>query len=440
MTRYTIIGLGVAGIAAAETLRKLDRSAEIIMIGDDPHGFYSRPGLAYYLTDEIPEKQLYVYSQKDWKELKICYIKGRAINLNPQNHQIEIRNANPLIYDRLLLATGATAVPLNIPGWNLKGVVKLDNFDDARSILSQARRGKTAVVVGGGIISLELVEGLAARGVKVHYFLRGDRYWSNVLDKAESRIIENRLIHEGISLHYQTEIAEILGRGGKITGVRTNKGTTIRCAILATGIGVKPRMELARAAGLATERGILVNEYLQTSDPDIFAAGDVAQVFNPLTGNSVIDNLWTPGREQGKAAALNMAGKRQVYQRAVAVNVLRLAGVMLTIIGAVGSGRDDDLVSVARGSSETWLQLPNTIAMESGNELSHLRLMIGERTLLGALVLGEQKLSLPLQEMIASQTDISLIRTHLLQPGASLGQIVMDFWSSIKNKEMRIAA
>ena len=133
-----------------------------------------------------------------------------------------------------------------------------------------------------------------------------------------------------------------------------------------------------------------------------------------------------------------MAGQKQPYYRSVAVNVLRLAEVMITIIGAVGSGRDDDLVSMARGSSETWLQLPNTIAMENGNELGHLRLMVGERTLLGALVMGDQKLSLPLQEMVARQTDITPIRSKLLQSGDTLGQIIMDFWTTIRVEEKMV--
>ena len=113
---------------------------------------------------------------------------------------------------------------------------------------------------------------------------------------------------------------------------------------------------------------------------------------------------------------------------------MRLAGIMLTIIGSIGSGRNDDLVSVARGSSETWLQLPNSIAMESGNEFNHVRLMVGERTLLGALVLGEQKLSIPLQQLVAKQTDITPIRNQLLNPGAALGQILMDFWSGTRER------
>ncbi len=431
VTRYVIVGTGVAGMAAIETLRRVDRSAEVVVISEDPHGFYSRPGLAYFLSDEVPPKRLALYSRQDWKALNIHFVQGRAFRINPENRKILVGRAEPVSYDRLLLATGSTAVPLNMPGADARGVVKLDTFEDVRQILSLVRHTRSAVVVGGGIIALELVEGLAARGVKVHYFMRGDRYWSNVLDEAESRIIEHRLVHDGISVHFRTEIAEILQHAGKVKGVKTTDGEVIRCGIVGVGIGVKPRMELAQAAGLKTERGILVDEYLQTSDSNIFAAGDAAQAFDPLTRTSVVDTLWTPARKQGTTAALNMAGKKQAYLRGIAVNVLRLAGIMISIIGAVGSGRDDDLVSVTRGSSETWLQIPNTLAMANGNEFNHLRLMLGEHSLLGALVMGDQKISRPLQEMISKKIDITPIRAQLVQPSAPLGHIVMDYWSSL---------
>ena len=431
--------MGVAGISAAETLRTQNPSAEIIIIGDDAHGFYSRPGLAYSLDGEIPEKSLYLLSKKNWKNLKLNrVIKGNVTRLDPNSHQIEVDSTEPLTYDRLLLATGSKAVPLKVPGEDLIGVVKLDTFEDHRRILSLTRRAKTAVVVGGGIIAVEIVEGLVAQKVKVHYLLRGDRYWSNVLDEAESRFIEERLIHEGVSLHYRTEVSQILGRAGKVDAVQTTRNEIIPCKIVAVGVGVRSRLELAKAAGLKTERGVLTNEYLQTSDADIFAAGDAAQIFDLATRRSSIDTLWNPGREQGRIAALNMAGKQTPYYRSVAVNVVRLAGVMIAIIGAVGSGHDEDLVSVARGSSETWVQLPNTIAMENGNELGHLRLMVGERTLLGALVMGDQKLSLPLQEMISAQTDITSIRSKLLQSSDMLGQIIMDFWATLRVEETGI--
>ncbi|HEX7474477.1 MAG TPA: FAD-dependent oxidoreductase, partial [Dehalococcoidales bacterium] len=370
MTRYVIVGTGVTGVAAVSSLRTLERSADITLVGDDPHGFYSRPGLAYYLNREIPEKQLTIFTKEDWKLLNIRTIRGLATRLNPQKHQLEIGSAGTLTYDRLLLATGSTAVLLNVPGAELQGVVKLDDFDDTRRIISLARRARSAIVVGGGIIAVELVEGLLALGLKVHYFLRGERFWPSVLDEKESRMLEHRLAEDGVILHFHTEAAEVVGKRGKVAGIRTTNGETIRCEMVAVGIGVKPRMELAKAAGLATERGILADETLQTSDPEIFAAGDVAQVRDSLSGQSFIDTLWYPARAKGKIAALNMTGRRSTYNRKVAVNVLRLAGVMTTIIGAVGSGVEDDLVSVARGSSETWQQLPNTISLESSADVN----------------------------------------------------------------------
>ncbi len=432
MNRYVVIGTGVSGVAAVTALRTADHSAEITLVGEDPHGFYSRPGLAYYLTNELPEKQLYIFNNKDWQGLNIRYTKATATRIDPAAHRLDIGPASALTYDRLLIATGSTAVQLKTPGANLQGVVKLDDFQDAKNILSQARHARRAVVIGGGVIAIELVEGLLTQGVQVHYFLRGDRYWSNVLDEKESRFIERRLGEHGVILHYQTEDAEFIGKRGRVSAVRTKAGEIIPCELVAVGIGVRPRMELAQAASLAVERGILTDEYLQTSAADVYASGDVAQVRNPDTGIASLDTLWNPARQQGRVAALNMAGQRTVYRLPAATNVLRLAGVMTTIIGAVGSGLDDDIISIARGSSETWRQLPNTIATESVTDVSHLRLMVGERTLVGAVVMGEQKLSLPLQEMVTAGTDISSIRSQLLQPKAPLGEIVMDFWSCIK--------
>ena len=185
---------------------------------------------------------------------------------------------------------------MTIPGADLEGVVKLDHLTDVRKIQQLARRTKRAVVVGGGITALELVEGLIAQRVKVTYLLRGDRYWNNVLDEQESRIVEHRLVEEGVELVYHAEAIEALGKRGRVDSVRLLDGRTIRCDLLAYAIGIQPRVDLAREAGLAVDKGILVNEYLQTNDPDIFAAGDVAQAYDPLTGRSIIDSLWGPAR------------------------------------------------------------------------------------------------------------------------------------------------
>jgi NAD(P)H-nitrite reductase large subunit len=429
--KYIIIGFGVAGVAAIEALRSVDKTGEIFLISNDPHGYYSRPGLAYYLTGELHDKALFPRTSDDLKRLKFIAIRGQVTKISRENQSVEMEGAAPLMYDRLLVATGAQAIQMKVPGADLEGVLKLDHMEDANLILKHARRGKTAVVSGGGITALELVEGLVARGMKVHYLLRGDRYWSNVLDEHESKIVEHSLQEEGVKLHYHSELVEVTGKNGKVTGVRLQNDQVLKCDMVAYAIGIRPRIDLAKQAGLAVDRGILVNEFLQTDDPNIYAAGDVAQVYDPSTGTSIIDSLWTPARQQGYSAGLNMAGKKSPYTKSVPFNVTRLAGLTTTIIGTVGRGKDEDLVGIARGDSETWRQLPDAIVAQAGFEVSSLRLLLGEKTLLGAIIMGDQKLSFPLEKIITGKMDISSIRDRLLDPKAKVGDIVASFWADL---------
>jgi len=428
MNRYIIIGAGAAGISAAEAIRSQDRRGEIHMVTEEPFGYYSRPGLAYLLTGEIDEKTLYPFSKDDFKRLDIRFHRSKVVRIDPILHRIFNTQEKSIVYDRLLIATGSSAVEATIPGKQLDGVLKLDDLADARRIMKSARKGHPAVVIGGGITALEVLEGFLHHGMRVHYFLRGDRYWSNVLDEIESRIIEQRLQKEGVQIHYHTEAEEILGKKSRCVGVRTKQGEIIACDVVAIAIGVRPRKELAEISGLQTERGIIVDKYLQTNQPDIYSAGDVAQVYDPLTKQSILDTLWGPARGQGYAAGLNMAGISTSFIKPPAFNVTRLAGLTTTIIGTVGAGRDADLVGIARGDSESWRQLPDAIAAQNNCDVNRLRIMVGWRTLLGAVVMGDQAASFPLQEIIRRQLDISSIRDQILIPDAPLVKLVSDFW------------
>jgi nitrite reductase (NADH) large subunit len=426
---YVMIGSGVAGIAAIEAIRAIDADSNVTLIGNEPQGFYSRPGLAYYLSGELHDKALFPRTAEDLKQLNFRYIKGKVTRISRAEHNVELENESHIPYDRLLIAVGAQAMPLEVPGSNLEGVLKLDHMSDAKLILKQARRGKRAVVIGGGITALELVEGLLSRGMQVHYLLRGDRYWSNVLDEQESHIVEHRLQEEGVTLTYHAEVIEVLGRNGKVSGVRLLNGQMLKCDLVAYAIGIRARVDLAKQAGLAIDRGILVNEFMQTNDPDIFAAGDVAQAYDPLSGRSILDSLWAPARQQGHVAGLNMSGKKTAYIKAPPFNVTRLAGLTTTIIGTVGRGRDADLVGIARGDSETWRQLPDSMVAQTGFDVNRLRLLVGEKTLLGAIIMGDQKLSFPLEKIISGNVDISPIREQLLALSANVSDVIAEFWS-----------
>jgi NAD(P)H-nitrite reductase large subunit len=434
--RYAIIGAGVAGLSAVEAIRSVDKLGEIIMVSDDPHGFYSRPGLAYYLTGELQDKALFPRTKEDYQKLNFNFLKARVTRILRSDHALLIDGKSRLAYDKLLIAVGARALPLEVQGAvGMKGVVKLDHLADAKNMLAQARRGKTAVVVGGGITALELAEGLHARGMHVHYLLRGDRYWSNVLDKHESKVVEGRLQAEGVTLHYKAELQEVIGKKGSVTAVHLKDGSVLKCDLLAYAVGISPCLELIEETNLARDRGLLVNEHLQTTDPDIYAAGDVAQVFDPLTGKSALDSLWNPAREQGRVAGWNMAGRKSAYLKSAPFNVTRLAGLTTTIIGVVGRGKDEDMIGIARGDSETWRELPEAIVAQSGFEINHMRLMVGEKTLVGAILMGDQTLSWPLQKMVAGRADISSIRDQLMQPNAPLADLIAQFWMSWRRKE-----
>lgn len=447
MTRYVIIGTGAAGVSAAETIRKHDKTGEIILLGEEPDGYYSRPGLAYILTREIPEEQLYPFETKDFQRFNIQLLQTQVKHIDHQASKVILEDGRKLSYDRLLIATGAEARSAGVPGEKLPtgetlpGVVQLDNFANAREIVQRARKAKAAVVVGGGITALELVEGLVALGVKTHYFLRGDRYWSNVLDETESHIVEHRLQEEGVKIHFNTEIDAILqkrgglfGRGEPCVGAVTTKaGETIPCDIVGVAVGVGPRLELAKTAGVRIEKGIVVDKTMQTSIANIYAAGDVAQDFDPTTGKPVMDVLWPTARDQGRVAGANMAGVHTLYVRNIPLNVTRLAGLTTTIIGSVGGRQpDNDIIGIVRGDSETWRDIPDAIAAQSNFDVNHIRLMVGEKTLLGAIVMGDQKLSQPIHQLVTHQIDITPIRGRLLAPDARIGEVIAEFWETAR--------
>jgi NAD(P)H-nitrite reductase large subunit len=271
--------------------------------------------------------------------------------------------------------------------------------------------------------------------VKVHYFLRGDRYWANVLDEKESRIVEHMLTEDGVQLHFETDLDEILGKGGKVTGVRTTGGKVVKCDMVGVAVGIKPRVSLAKESGIEVEKGVIVDEFMQTSAVDVLAAGDVAQVRDPVTGKSYINSLWTPARQQGVAAGMNMAGERIRYTQGAPYNVTRLAGLTTTIIGAIGSkDADRDVVGIVRGDSETWRQVPEALVCQGGFEANQLRLLIGDKTLLGGLVMGDQKLSHAVHLLVEKKVDISPVRDQLLKASASPADVLAGFWQKVSAK------
>ncbi len=426
MTTHLLIGGGIAGLSAAEAIRRADPEAELVMVCHEDHGFYSRPGLAYLLSGAVPEKQLVLRERGELRDLGLDLRIDQVIGLDPAAHVARLAGGGSVRYDRALIATGASALVPDFPGATLDGIVRLDGLDDARAIVARTKKARTAVVVGGGPTALELAEGLRARGLAVHYLMRGPRYWASVLDPVESQAIEDAVAHAGIEIHPRTRVARAVGDDrGRVIAIETDRGDEIRCDLVAVAIGVTPNLGLARTAGLAIDRGIVVDAYLRTSAPDVFAAGDVAQIRDPATGGSHLDVLWSAALRSGRAAGRCMAGVGRPYRRQPSLNVTRLGGVIVTVIGAVGPApggdADDDLLTIARGDSEAWRARPPAWTVEHRRDACRIRVVVDATRVLGAVVLGDPGASRALCRLIERELDISAIRPALERdPDAAL--------------------
>lgn len=443
MTRYLILGNGAAGATAAEEIRLTDVRGEITVVSAEPYPMYSRPGLAYVLMNEVPDRQV-IARQPDWYEARrIRLVFATATQLDVAARRVWLNNGATLPFDRLLLATGARAAPLPYAGANLDGVVFLDTLDGTKDLLKRMKKARRAVVVGGGITALEMAEGFAHHKIETHYCVRKETLWSAVFNAEESQLLAERMQAHGVHIHYNTEIAEVLGDAkGCVSGVRLNSGETLECDLLGAGIGVKPQLDVVRGTPIRVDKAILVNEFLETNVPGIYAAGDCAQIFDRWTQKHLLDVLWPTAVAAGRVAGRNMAGQREAYVKGTPFNACLLFGLHITAIGQLGQLRDASEPEVfqhtSRGSSEVWFSRPTAYSSawaQSGADT--VRLALNGNQLVGALIIGNQQLADPLRALIDQQTDVSALRPYLQTGGPQLAEHVLKFWKLTKMQAMQ---
>lgn len=443
MTRYLILGNGAAGATAAEGIRKRDAQGEIIIVSAEKHLMYSRPGLAYVAINEIPDYQVIARPPEWYAERRIRIVHGTAAKVDPGAHRVQLLSGQSLAYDRLLIATGARAVPLPYPGAALDGIVYLDTLDGTKELLKKAKRARRAVVVGGGITALEMAEGFAHHKLDTHYFVRRDTLWSVVFNSDESRLLAERMEEHGVHIHYNTEITEVVSdRHKRVAGVRLPNGDVFACDLLGAGIGVKPQLDLVRETSINVDKAILVNEYLETSAPDVYAAGDCAQIWDRWTKKHMLDVLWPTAIAAGRAAGLNMAGGREAYVKSTPFNACLLFGLHITAIGQLGGSRQEAepevFQHISRGASEIWATRPHAYTSAwSKNGPNTVRLALSGQRLVGALLVGEQTLADPLRDLIEMQANVLPLRPYLEAGGPEMAEQLRNYWRLMKLRVAR---
>lgn len=308
-----VIGAGAAGTAAVDMLRREGYGGAITLVGADPNPPVDRPNLSKdYLAGGMPEDWLWLVPETYYRDNGIDLITGVAATaIDPPRRQVRLADGRTLNYGALLLATGAEPVRLPISGADLSHVHYLRSLADSRAIIAGAANAKRAVVIGASFIGLEVAASLRARGLEVHVVAPDARPLERILGPEIGDFI--RALHEqthGVIFHLNTKPKTITA-----AAVTAENGETISADLVVVGVGVRPSVKLAQDAGLATANGVLVNEYLETSVPGIYAAGDIARYLD-ARGERVRIEHWVVAQRQGQTAARNMLGRRERYTAA----------------------------------------------------------------------------------------------------------------------------
>ncbi len=309
-TSVVIAGGGAAALAAADMLRRSGFSGPLTMVSADNEPPYDRPNLSKdYLAGTAPEEWMPLRSTQYYIDRKIdLLLNQRVTAIDTARRVVTLENGRHLAYGALLLATGADPIRLEIPLTGAAHIFYLRTFADTRAILAAAESGKAAVIVGAGFIGLEVAASLRARGLDVHVVGHEQVPLERVMGREVGTFL--RGVHEshGVTFHLGQSVSNIEGKQ-----VKLNDGTTLQADFVVLGVGVRPAIALAESAGLTIDRGISVNEFLETSAPGIFAAGDIARWPDPHSGDKIRVEHWVVAQRQGQTAARNMLGHRQPF-------------------------------------------------------------------------------------------------------------------------------
>jgi len=345
--KIAIIGNGIAGTTAARTIRKLRPDWPITIISAETDYLFSRTALMYIYMGHLTYKDTKPYEDWFWTKNRIDLVRGFVDRIDTTGRELNLADGRRISYDKLILATGSRYNRFDWPGQDLPGVQGLVTYQDLELLEENTRGVEHGVVVGGGLIGIELAEMLRSRRIGVSLLVREAAYMDYLFPAEESELIHKQIQAHGVDLRLGTELSEVIeGPDGRVGAVRTSTGETIPCGMVGLTAGVSPNTTLATESGVETTHGILVDRRFQTSVDGIYAVGDCAEFRDPLPGREPVEQLWYTGGKHGKTVGTTIAGESTEYDPGVFYNSAKFFDLEYQTYGDVPATTPEDHESV----------------------------------------------------------------------------------------------
>ncbi|MBK9731921.1 MAG: NAD(P)/FAD-dependent oxidoreductase [Chitinophagaceae bacterium] len=308
-----ILGNGISGITAARHIRK-GSDHRITVISKESEYFFSRTALMYVYMGHMKFEHTKPYEDWFWKKNRIDLMQDEIMSVAIENKSLILKTGATITYDKLIIASGSRPKKSGWPGQDLKGVQGLYSKQDLESMEVYTKNIKRAVIVGGGLIGIEMAEMLASRNIPVTYLVREKHFWGSVLPQEEATMINKHILDHHIDLRNKTKLAEILSdEDGRVRGVVTDTNEMIECQFVGLTIGVTPSIDFLKGSGIACRHGVVVNKFLETNIQDVYAIGDCAEFTERLPNRKHIEQVWYTGKIMGEAVAATICNQPMEY-------------------------------------------------------------------------------------------------------------------------------
>ena len=403
MAKYVIIGGSAGGIGAVEGIREVDSAGTLTVISEEAFPQYSRPMISEYVSREATLNSMEYRDDQFWKKNDVNALTGRtAIKINFPKKQVELDNGDKIDYEKLLIATGGKPFVPKMEGGNKDGVFTFTEFSSAKSLEEKLESAKSAVVIGGGLIGVSASEALVKREIKVTLVELKGNILNLILDKTASDIAEKVLTEAGVTVITGQTVRQIIGKKNNETsvgGVILTDGTEIPCDLVVVAIGVVPRIELVKETALKVNRGIVVDRFMRTNLPDVYACGDVAEAHDFLINGNRLLPLWPVAHLGGRVAGYNMAGKKVEYEGGTVMSSLKYFGLPIITVGTVNP---EDI-------SNYEIQIDF-----NPEKMVYKKILLKDNMIVGFIFLGEIEKAGILFCLLKNHADVSEIKNCLL--------------------------